>query len=196
MTTGLYAAYVTVTKVEMVASMVCVMEHDEKGGDLSVYRCKITIKKDKPFDEKIGGLQERRPAKCTVLFLGCGRLLAAAGCCWQVLSCDAVAFVPSTTSKSIGSFSEVAGVANNWCGVQGIQSIDVGVATTASVVSTGAATAVAATSTVATGVAAANTSTGVPVASSTAVANTTTTYSTAPACVPALPCPLELKLEL
>ena len=77
MTTGLYAAYVTVTKVEMVASMVCVMEHDEKGGDLSVYRCKITIKKDKPFDEKIGGLQERRPAKCTVLFFGCGRLLLA-----------------------------------------------------------------------------------------------------------------------
>ena len=107
---------------------------------------------------------------------------ATAGCCWQVLSCDAVAFVLST-SKSIG----VAGVANNWCGVQGIQSIDVGVATTASVVSTGAATAVAATSTVATGVAAANTSTGVPVASSTAVANTTTSYSTAPACVPALP---------
>ena len=53
--------------------------------------------------------------------------------------------------------------------------------------STGAATAVAATSAVATGVAAANTSTGVPVASSTAVANTTTTYSTAPVCVPALP---------
>ena len=119
----------------------------------------------------------------------------AGDCCWQVLSCDAVAFVPST-SKSIGSFSEVAGVANNWCGVQGVQSIDVGVAITASVLSTGAATAVAATSTVATGVAAANTSTGVPVASSTAVANTTTTYSTAPACVPALPCPLELKLEL
>ena len=113
---------------------------------------------------------------------------ATAGCCWQVLSCDALAFVPST-SKSIGSFSEVAGVANNWCGVQGIQSIDVGVAITASVVSTGAATAVAATSTVATGVAAANTSTGtgVPVASSTAVANTTPTYPTAPACVPALP---------
>ena len=123
----------------------------------------------------------------------------AGDCCWQgVLSCDAVAFV-SSTSKSIGSFSEVAGVANNWCGVQGIQSIDVGVAITASVVSTGAATAVAATSTVATGVAAANTSTGVPVASSTSVANTTTTtttYSTAPACAPALPCPLELKLEL
>ena len=66
MTTGLYAAYVTVTKVEMVASMVCVMEHDEKGGDLSAYRCKITIKKDKPLDEKIGGLQERRPAKSSV----------------------------------------------------------------------------------------------------------------------------------
>ena len=124
----------------------------------------------------------------------CWLLLAAAG--RGVLSCDAVAFV-SSTSKSIGSFSEVAGVANNWCGVQGIQSIDVGVAITASVVSTGAATAVAATSTVATGVAAANTSTGVPVASSTSVANTTTTtYSTAPACAPALPCPLELKLEL
>ena len=64
----------------------------------------------------------------------CWLLLAAAGCCWQVLSCDAVAFVPST-SKSIGSFSEVAGVANNCSGVHGIQSIDVGVAITASVVS-------------------------------------------------------------